>query len=152
MSEASIFRHVADFAAATPSGGLGLGALEAQYEELFAEVLEDGVITSDERNRLVQAAKNLGLDPARLERLEEAMTAAYETHHRVRIEDASRARSASLTPLAPPVAAPLVRPLGDDPTLLELRAENERLTRRVAELEEQLEELRSAQQVEVDLG
>ena len=30
-------------------GGLKLGPLETQYEELFAEVLEDGIITNEER-------------------------------------------------------------------------------------------------------
>ena len=29
-----------------------LGRLESYYEELFAEVIEDGVITADERARL----------------------------------------------------------------------------------------------------
>jgi hypothetical protein len=145
-SDASIFRHAADFAAAAPSGGLGLGVLESQYEELFAEVLEDGVITEDERARLTQAAKNLGLDPARLDRLEEAMTAAYETHHRVRIEDRSRARAQSLTPLAPPERGAQ----GADASALAL--ENQRLRERIAELEAALLVAQNAVNVEVDLG
>src|SRR5690606_6087498 len=65
------------------SGGLGLGPLELQYEELFAEVLEDGVITQDERARLEKAADNLGLDRTRLLRLEQAMVEAYQQRHRV---------------------------------------------------------------------
>ncbi|HEY3234295.1 MAG TPA: hypothetical protein VGJ84_06245, partial [Polyangiaceae bacterium] len=54
------------FVAGSVGGGLGLGPLEAQYEELFAEVLQDGIITAEERARLERAADNLGLDRQRL--------------------------------------------------------------------------------------
>src|SRR6516162_6921805 len=78
------FQHEAGFERAEV-GGLTLGPLESQYQELFAEVLEDGVITSDERERLEKAADNLGLDRRRLLRLEQAMVASYETRIRVRV-------------------------------------------------------------------
>jgi len=145
--EEQTFRHAASFEAAAPAGGLGLGILESQYEELFAEVLEDGVITPEERNRLAQAARNLGLDPGRLERLEEAMTAAYETHHRVRIVDQTRARHQSLTPLLGAGAAD-----ADSPALAELLTENSQLRQRVAELEAALDRAQTTVNLEVDLG
>ena len=69
------FEFGAGFTPGEVSGGLGLGPLEEQYEELFAEALEDGVITAEERARLEKAADNLGLDRSRLLRLEQAMVA-----------------------------------------------------------------------------
>ena len=81
------------------SGGLGLGPLELQYEELFAEVLEDGVITQDERARLEKAADNLGLDRTRLLRLEQAMVEAYQQRHRVRIIEHFEEPAPSLEPI-----------------------------------------------------
>ena len=51
MSDGSValgFEHGAGFVAGEVSGGFGLGPLETQYEELFAEALADGVITPDE--------------------------------------------------------------------------------------------------------
>ena len=56
------FDHLAGFVPGEIAGALGLGPLEQQYEELFAEVLADGIITADERARLEKAADNLGLD------------------------------------------------------------------------------------------
>ncbi len=154
-----------DFQAATPTGGIALGPMEVQYQELFAEALEDGVITHDERARLEKAARNLGLDLARLERLEEAMTAAYETHHRIRVVDQTLAPHASLTPLidpsrgsAPsgPVASappPLSQPKTRDSEELEaLRTENAALKVRISALEEEVRRAQAAVNVEVDLS
>jgi len=144
------------FQQGSPAGGLGLGVLEAQYEELFAEVLEDGVITEEERQRLEKAAENLGLDRDRLARLEEAMTAAYETHHRVRVVDVSQARRASLGPLGTttppserPRAAVAVMDVGE---VERLKREVESLRARVAELTIELEQARAALNVEVNLS
>jgi hypothetical protein len=43
-----------------------LGKFETHYEELFAEAIEDGVITTEERARLDRAAETLGLDRDRI--------------------------------------------------------------------------------------
>ena len=102
MSDGSVtpgFEHGAGFVAGEVSGGFGLGPLETQYEELFAEALADGVITPDERQRLEKAADNLGLDPQRLLRLEQAMVAAYQTRHRVQIVEQYEESAPSLAPL-----------------------------------------------------
>lgn len=154
-----------DFEQALPSGGLGLGALESQYEELFAEVLEDGIITEEERARLEKVAQNLGLDRGRLVRLEEAMTAAYETHHRLRIVDLGAKKHASIGPLvtAPPLSVPARAALAagapaaqaltaeEASELQSLRAEVQALRAKVGELTLELERAQAALNVEVDL-
>ncbi len=154
------FSHSDDFEAAAPTGGLGLGPLEIQYQELFAEALEDGVITVDERARLHRAAANLGLDVERLERLEDAMTAAYETHHRVRVIDHTFTPHTSLAPLVevPPLlgtaSAPPPVTAAKSTALIEvsaLRAENESLKQRVSALEAELLRAQAAVNVEVEL-
>jgi hypothetical protein len=142
------------FQQGSPAGGLGLGILEAQYEELFAEVLEDGVITEEERQRLEKAAVNLGLDRDRLARLEEAMTAAYETHHRVRVLDVSQAKRGSVGPWPTPGSTP-PRPAAVviDPAEVErLKREVQTLRARVAELTLELERAQAALNVEVNLS
>src|SRR3954469_4050091 len=79
------FEHAQNFVAGEVSGSLGLGPLEIQYEQLFADALADGVITAEERARLERAADNLGLDRSRLFRLEQAMLAAYRARHKIEI-------------------------------------------------------------------
>ena len=72
------FEHGASFEGGETSGNLRLGKLEAMYEELFADVIEDGVITLEERAQLDKMADQLGLDRMRLYKLEQALQAAYE--------------------------------------------------------------------------
>jgi len=144
------------FEQAAAAGGLGLGVLEAQYEELFAEVLEDGVITEEERERLEKAAENLGLDRGRLARLEDAMTAAYESHHRVRVVDIGAQKLSSRGPLAspPPMPVPAAQSTGpvDLGEVQQLRTEVALLRARVAELSQELERAQAALNVEVNLS
>jgi hypothetical protein len=90
MSETeATFTHHTSFEVGEIGGNLRHGKLEAMYEELFAEVIEDGIITQEERNRLDKMADNLGLDRARLRKLEQALQAAYEARHRIVIKDLS---------------------------------------------------------------
>ncbi len=138
------FEHAASFTPGEISGGLGLGPLEEQYEELFADALADGVITADERARLEKAADNLGLDRGRLLRLEQAMVAAYEQRHRVRIVEHYEEPVASLAPLRVDAAGDAGR------TLLLKRIEQ--LEARIRELEEELRRAQAAINVEVDLS
>ena len=98
-ADPSAFAHGEGFARGEVAGGLELGPLETQYQELFAEVLEDGVITSEERTRLEKAADNLGLEPSRLFKLEQAMVASYETRNRVRVVEHYEEAPASLAPI-----------------------------------------------------
>jgi hypothetical protein len=147
MSDGSValgFEHGAGFVAGEVSGGFGLGALETQYEELFAEALADGVITPDERARLEKAADNLGLDPQRLLRLEQAMVSAYQTRHRVQIVEHYQESTASLSPLR-------VEADGDAGRTLLLKR-IELLEARVQELEQELRKAQASINVEVDLS
>src|SRR5437763_4207515 len=125
-------------------GGLVLGPLETQYEELFAEVLEDGIITNEERARLEKAADNLGLDRRRLLRLEQAMVASYETRHRIRVIEHFEEPARTLAPIEIAQAGETGR------TLLEKRIEQ--LEARIRELEEELKVARANVNVEVDLS
>ena len=141
---ASAFEHGASFAAGEVSGGFGLGPLETQYEELFAEVLEDGIITAEERTRLEKAAANLGIDRDRLLRLEQAMVAAYQTRHRVQIVEHYEEPAASLAPLR-------VEAEGDAGRALLLKRV-EQLEARVRELEGELKRAEASINVEIDLS
>jgi hypothetical protein len=138
------FEHGAGFVAGEVSGGFGLGPLETQYEELFAEALADGVITPEERARLEKAADNLGLDPQRLLRLEMAMVAAYQTRHRVQIIEHYEESAPSLSPLR-------VEADGDAGRTLLLKR-IEQLEARVLELETELRRAQASINVEVDLS
>jgi hypothetical protein len=144
QKDAGGFEHIAGFVPGEISGALGLGPLEQQYEELFAEVLEDGVITAEERARLEKAIDNLGLDRSRLLRLEQAMMAAYEQHHKVRIVEHYEEPAASLAPIKVEAGGDAGR------TLLLKRIEQ--LEGRVRELEEELRRAQAAINVEVDLS
>jgi hypothetical protein len=127
------------------SGNVRLGKFEAHYEELFAEALEDGVITAEERARLEKAATAFGLDRDRVFALERALTAAWEGRHRIAIQ--------------------VVQTTGEEvaPSLRPLEAENDPqvrgLRKRIAELEAEnemlraeLEQARSQVAVEVDFS
>ncbi|HEY6081107.1 MAG TPA: hypothetical protein VIW29_19970 [Polyangiaceae bacterium] len=136
------FEHAQGFVAGEVSGSLGLGPLEVQYEELFAEALADGVITSEERSRLEKAADNLGLDRSRLLRLEQAMVALYQSRHRVQIIEQYDAGAPSL--------ALQIEADGDAGRALLIKRV-EQLEARVRELEEELRRAQAAVNVEVDL-
>jgi hypothetical protein len=144
QSDSRAFVLGEDFSAGEVSDGLGLGPLGSQYEQLFAEVLEDGVITAEERAKLDRAADNLGLDRQRLLQLEQAMVAAYEAHHQVRIVEQYEepARAADSLP---------VEVAGDAGRML-LLERIEQLEARVHELEEELRRAQAQINVEVDLS
>jgi hypothetical protein len=148
MSEGTpSFEYGQGFEHGEVTGNLRLGKLESYYEELFAEVIEDGVITQEERARLDRMADNLGLDRARLRRLEQALQAAYEARHNVVIRE-HEAPAPETT--APHSLAPL-EPATDQRTLaLERRVKS--LELRIRELEVELEEARASVAVEVDVS
>ena len=137
------FSHSGSFEGAESFGNLRLGKFEAMYEELFAEVIEDGVITKDERQQLDKMADNLGLDRSRLSRLELALQAAYEARHKITVR--------SLVPSMPPMSIVPLEPSTDARTnALERRIQT--LEQRILELETELEDARSHVNVEVDLS
>lgn len=143
MSDA-VFEHAGGFEQGELSGNVRLGKFEAHYEELFAEALEDGVITSEERARLERAADSLGLDRQRILALEKALMAAWEARHRIAVqhtavvEDPAR----SLRPME----------LENDPQVKALRRRITELEARVQRLELELEDARAHIAVEVDFS
>jgi hypothetical protein len=139
------FEHRSTFIPGEVSGSLGLGKFEVMYSELFADVIEDGVITVEERRELERTAEALGLDKQRLRALEAALQAVYEERHRVRIVDMSDAHEDIPASLAP-VEAPT------DPRTRVLVRRVAELEARVASLEKELEEAHAQQAVEVDLS
>ncbi len=140
------FEHQDSFERGETSGNLRMGKLEGYYEELFAEVIEDGVITTEERARLDRMADSLGLDRTRLHKLEVALQAAYESRHQVTIHeqgvDDDLTGRASLSPLAP----------ATDQQTLALQRRILFLESRITELERELEDARSLAAVEVDFS
>jgi hypothetical protein len=141
--ESTGFELDSEFNAGTVSGGLDLGPFTSHYQELFADALEDGVITAEERERLDKAADNLGIDRMQLNRLEQAMISAYEMHHRVKVVEKWESAPASLQLE--------VKPSGDGEKAM-LLAQCEKLKLRIIELEEELRDARAHINVEVDLG
>lgn len=146
MSETDVtFSHQAFFEVGEIAGNVRHGKLEAMYEELFAEVIEDGVITQEERTRLDKMADNLGLDRARLRKLEQALQAAYEARHRIVIKDLSFVDEdppATISPLE----------MATDQRTLALERRIKALEERIADLERELEEARASVNVEVDIS
>ncbi|MDB4941043.1 MAG: domain protein putative component of TonB system [Labilithrix sp.] len=144
MNEAT-FEQSHGFEQGEVTGNVRLGRLEAMYEELYAEVIDDGVITQDERNQLDNMADSLGLDRGRLRRLEQALQAAYEARNRIVIKDLS------MDDAPPPATIMPLEPATDHRTLaLERRIKF--LEGRIRELERDLEEARSQVSVEVDFS
>ena len=143
MSEPT-FQHDASFTRGAETGAVQLGRFETMYEELFAEAMEDGVITLEERQQLEKAAKNLGLDRIQIRKLEEALQAAYEAKTKITVHEEADlgAPAASLSPLQ-----------------LQSNEHTRALERRVAwlearlhEVEAELEDARAHLNVEIDLS
>ncbi len=123
------FEHAEGFEQGELAGQVTLGKFEAHYEEIFAEVIEDGVITAEERARLHKAADALGLDRVRLRSLEEALQAAYEARHHVRVREVSDDDE-------PPASIVLSPQAAKDPRLAVLEVRVRELEGQVAEAHE----------------
>lgn len=147
MTDESIaFEHAASFDRGEISGNVRLGKLESMYEELFAEVIEDGVITAEERGRLDKMADSLGLDRSRLRKLEQALEAAYTARHSKAIQDmAPMSRELPRQSLAP------LEPATDQRTLA-LERRIKQLEARIRDLEASLEEAHTHMSVDVDFS
>jgi hypothetical protein len=139
------FEHAEGFEQGELAGHVTLGKFEAHYEEIFAEVIEDGVITLEERARLHKAADALGLDRVRLRSLEEALQAAYEARHHVRVREVEDDE-------APPQSIVLSPQAASDPRVAALVLRVRDLEAQVAELTRELSVARSQVAVEVDLS
>ncbi|MBK6518709.1 MAG: hypothetical protein IPG04_32365 [Polyangiaceae bacterium] len=135
-----LFQHPGNFEQGELTGNVRLGKFEAHYEELFAEALEDGVITSEERARLERAADSFGLDRERVLSLEKALLAAWEARHRIAINEVpGQGEEVS----APPAA-------GASAEVLQARVAE--LEARVRFLEAELADARSHIPVDVDFS
>lgn len=146
MSEIdTTFTHPTSFEVGEIAGNMRHGKLEAMYEELFAEVIEDGIITQEERSRLDKMADNLGLDRARLRKLEQALQAAYETRHRIVIKDLSWNDE-------PPPETIQPLELATDQRTLALERRIKFLEQRIVDLENELEDARASVSVDVDIS
>jgi hypothetical protein len=143
------FVHDPSFEQGETAGNVHLGKFETHYEEIFADVIEDGVITADERARLDRAADSLGLDKNRLGVLEAALQASHENRHRIKIKDlSSTPASDHLKPRSSRVS---IDSDADERTS-SLKRRVAFLEARVATLEKELETARSSIAVEVDLS
>src|SRR5437870_1099230 len=141
------FEHGSGFEQGEVGGNVRLGKFEAHYEEIFAEVIEDGIITTEERARLDRAADSLGLDKSRLRKLESALQAAYEARHHVKIREMSEPGFSDDD--SPRASLKIEHPA--DPRTLALQRRVVFLEARVKELETELAEARSQVAVEVEL-
>jgi hypothetical protein len=144
------FSFEPEFAQGEVSGQLTLGKFQAHYEELFAEVIEDGIITAEERARLNRAADALGLDRARLRQLEDALEAAYEARHHTRVrevDDHGEEPAPASIVLSPSVVSAV-----KDPRVAALESRVGELQAQVDRLTKELEEARAQVAVEVDLS
>ncbi len=145
MSDTAVlFQHADSFEQGEVTGNVHLGKLETVYEELFADVIEDGIITTEERAQLDRMADKLGLDRMRLRKLEEALQASYEAKHQIRIREVADD--------APPEASIMVLEPATDQRTLALQRRIQFLEKRVADLEGALEEARANVAVDVDLS
>jgi len=142
------FEHRVSFEPGELAANVRLGKLEMMYEELFAEVIEDGIITQEERAQLDKMADSLGLDKARLRQLEYALGAAYEARHQVVIKEMYESEEDKEGPRA----SLQVGPAATGPGAAALQQRVAFLEKRIVELEKQLEEARANVSVEVDLS
>src|SRR5262249_13233408 len=145
-SDQHVFEHAPGFEQRESGAALRLERYESYYEQLFAEVLEDGVITPDERIRLDRMADQLGLDRERVERLERALSAAFEAHHPIRVREIAAGFAEGDEPRAS------LQPFEGDARTRALEKKIAYLEGRVAELERELEQARSQVAVDIDFS
>ena len=145
-----VFEHGAGFQHGEVSGNVRLDKYEAFYEQIFAEALEDGVITAEERHRLERAAESMGLDKARLRQLEQALASAYTARHGVQIREAGPGPGFEASDEAR-ASLQVLEPATDQRTLA-LERRIKALEARIAELEGELEDARASIAVEVDFS
>jgi hypothetical protein len=119
--------EIAPSLAGEDTGSVRLGPFERLYESLFAEALQGGEISPEERERLNLAARSLGLDESRVAALEQALLEAWESDAAETLVDP---RPDSLADLAPASIVP-PDPFDDEsPTVARPKEKRKRLRRR----------------------
>ncbi|HEY1697504.1 MAG TPA: hypothetical protein VGG39_35320 [Polyangiaceae bacterium] len=134
---ASPFDIAPSMADGEDTGSVQLGPFERLYESLFAEAIEGGEIGREERERLDLAARALGLDPSRVERLEAALLDAWESDAAETLVDPRSAALRDPDALAdrsPSTAAPAMPSFDDDesPTIARPKDDEDQTQRRPA--------------------
>ncbi len=133
------FEHDADhFESAPVPGGVDLADAEARYADLFAEIIWDGTITADKRERLRTAAATFELAAARIDQIESSLMAAHQARNQFAVVDETQAAlpegdNGELLDEEPPSERFSVAPLAPavEPGMLALQ-------KRIGVLEEQL--------------
>jgi hypothetical protein len=105
---ASPFEIAPSLAITEDTGSVRLGPFERLYETLFADALESGEISPEERERLNLAAAALGLDAERVAHLEAALLETWESKAAETLDDPRAALHAEpdTSGDAPPPTAP----------------------------------------------
>jgi len=166
VSEKETFEHSDGYCQGEVSGNLQLERIEANYRELFAEAIEDGVITPEERSKLSAAAEQLGLERSQLTALEHASREGYQAQHGRKVldldgmfESGDTLTSEGDDEVVPEGEAELSagsfeKKAADevDDEKAQLRQRVEQLEARVKELESELQQAQSAVAIEVDLS
>ena len=100
---------------------------ERHYESLFAEALQGGEISPQERERLDLAARSLGLDARRVAALEQALLEAWESDV---AETLVEPQPDTLADRSPSSMAPPAGPVEEDPPTLSRPRHRKKLRRR----------------------
>jgi len=100
------------------TGSVRMGPFERLYESLFAEALESGEISQEERERLNLAAKALGLDAKRVAALEEALVDAWEAGAAETLVDPQPGTLADRSPPSTTIAPATQQSFEDEPPTL----------------------------------
>ncbi|MEO8875586.1 MAG: hypothetical protein ABI461_08370, partial [Polyangiaceae bacterium] len=91
MMDTQPFAFAPSFHPTDDTGSFRPGDFEAEYETLYAEALNEGDISIEERARLDLAARALGMSTDRLARLENALRKAYDKRASITLTDEDEA-------------------------------------------------------------
>ena len=83
MSDDTFFHDLERFEPQDSHGGIDIADAEAKYADLFAEALEDGEISPEQRERLDLAADMFGLGGDRLQQLEQSLIASFHAREQI---------------------------------------------------------------------
>jgi len=132
------------------TGSVRLGQFERHYESLFAEALQEGEISPQERARLDLAARSLGLDARRVAALEQALLEAWESDVAETLVEPQPDTLAERAPSS--MAPPRGRPKDDEPPTLSRPSQKKKLRKREGTPEIPFRELHSRFHASVRAG
>ncbi|MBI4954800.1 MAG: hypothetical protein HY908_22450 [Myxococcales bacterium] len=94
----SFVHDPSNFEPAAEPSGLALDDAESRYGALYSEAIAAGPLGPEKRSELASTAASLGLDAARVARIEQALAASREAQSRPAALEAPRGRAATLAP------------------------------------------------------